>query len=240
MPQEIALYQSLSARDNLVFWGRMYGVTGSALTARIDELLDVVGLKERAGQRIDTFSGGMKRRINIAVGLLHRPEVLFLDEPTVGIDPQTRRSILDLVKDLNSQGLTIVYTTHYLEEAEFLCHRVGVAHEGRLIAVGTKQELIDSIGAADYVVVRAGGLSDAVVATVGALPNVAGVALAENELKIEVVSGSTVLPALVETLTRERIDVQSIDVVTPSLETVFLHLTGRSLRESGKGVSEEP
>jgi len=240
VPQEIALYQSLSARDNLIFWGKMYGVTGAALKARVDELLDVVQLTDRAGQRIDTFSGGMKRRINIAVGLIHRPEVLFLDEPTVGIDPQTRRSILDLAKELNAQGLTIVYTTHYLEEAEYLCDRVGVANEGRLVAIGTKQELVDSIGEPDYILVRAAGLSDAIVAAVGALPNAAGAALDEGELRVEVTSGSTVLPSLVGELARGGVEVQSIDVVTPTLETVFLRLTGRSLREDEGDSSERP
>ena len=240
VPQEIALYQSLSARDNLIFWGKMYGVTGAALKARVDELLDVVQLTDRAGQRIDTFSGGMKRRINIAVGLIHRPEVLFLDEPTVGIDPQTRRSILDLAKELNAQGLTIVYTTHYLEEAEYLCDRVGVANEGRLVAIGTKQELVDSIGEPDYILVRAAGLSDAIVAAVGALPNAAGAALDEGELRVEVTSGSTVLPSLVGELARGGVEVQSIDVVTPTLETVFLRLTGRSLRDDETDSSERP
>jgi ABC-2 type transport system ATP-binding protein len=172
VPQEIALYATLSARDNLMFWGRMYGLRDRTLARRVDELLDVVQLSDRASSRIDTFSGGMKRRINIAAGLLHRPDVLFLDEPTVGIDPQTRRSILDLVKELNAEGLAVLYTTHYLEEAEFLCDRVGIVDEGKMIAVGTRDELTESIGATGVIEVRADGLDDALVDWLASLPEV--------------------------------------------------------------------
>ena len=117
MPQDIALYEDLSASENLMFWGRMYGMRGAALKGRVEEVLEQVGLADKAKQRVKTYSGGMKRRINIAVGLLHKPRLLFMDEPTVGIDPQSRRNILDSVKALNQQGMTVLYTTHYMEEA---------------------------------------------------------------------------------------------------------------------------
>ncbi len=231
VPQEIALYSTLSARDNLMFWGRMYGLRDRTLTRRVDELLDVVQLSGRASGRIDTFSGGMKRRINIAAGLLHRPDVLFLDEPTVGIDPQTRRSILDLVKELNTEGLTVLYTTHYLEEAEFLCDRVGIMDEGKMIAVGTRDELTDSIGATGVIAVRADGLDDALIDWLASLPEVSEVAKSDDELTLNVVRGANLLPTVVEKLTGSGVDIHSVDVTVPNLESVFLHLTGKRLEE---------
>jgi len=229
VPQEIALYPTLSARDNLMFWGRMYGLPDRTLVRRVNELLEVVQLSDRAKSRIDTFSGGMKRRVNIAAGLLHRPDVLFLDEPTVGIDPSTRRSILDLVKELNAEGLTILYTTHYLEEAEFLCDRVGIMDEGKMIAVGTRDELTESVGATGVIAVRARGLTDSVVDQLASLPEVSKVAQVEDELTLNVVKGARLLPLVVEKLTGGGVDIHSIDVTVPNLETVFLHLTGKRL-----------
>ncbi len=231
VPQEIALYATLSARDNLMFWGRMYGLRDRALARRVDELLDVVQLSDRASSRIDTLSGGMKRRINIAAGLLHRPDVLFLDEPTVGIDPSTRRSILDLVKKLNTEGLTVLYTTHYLEEAEFLCDRVGIMDEGKMIAVGTRDELTDSIGATGVIAVRADGLDDALIDWLASLPEVSEVAKSDDELTLNVVRGANLLPTVVEKLTGSGVDIHSVDVTIPNLESVFLHLTGKRLEE---------
>jgi ABC-2 type transport system ATP-binding protein len=229
VPQEIALYPTLSARDNLLFWGRMYGLPDRTLTRRVDEILEVVDLADRAKNRIDTFSGGMKRRINIAAGLLHRPEVLFLDEPTVGIDPSTRRSILDLVRGLNAEGLTILYTTHYLEEAESLCTRVGIMDEGKMVAMGTREELTESIGATGVIAVRADGLDDTTVDALAALPEVVEAARTDTELRLNVTRGSSLLPIVVEKLTGSGATVHSIDVTVPNLESVFLHLTGKHL-----------
>ncbi len=233
VPQEIALYPTLTARDNLVFWGRMYGVPERTLAERIDELLSVVQLAERAGGRIDTFSGGMKRRINIAAGLIHRPDVLFLDEPTVGIDPQTRRSILDLVKDLNASGLTVLYTTHYLEEAEFLCDRVGIMDEGKMLAIGTRAELTTSIGATTSIDVRADGLDDSIVDWLSSLEQVTDVARDGDDLTINTTAEANLLPVIVERLAAGGAKVHSVDVKVPNLESVFLHLTGKSLRDEG-------
>jgi ABC-2 type transport system ATP-binding protein len=231
VPQEIALYPSLSARENRTFWGRMYGVPSEALPRRIDEILETVGLQERAGGRLDTFSGGMKRRVNIAAGLLHRPEVLFLDEPTVGIDPQTRRNILDLVKDLNARGLSVLYTTHYLEEAEFLCERIGIMDEGKMIATGTRRELTAGIGMSETITIAADGLRDDLSRWIGALKDVEAVSLLEREVTVNAKAGSNLLPTLVERLSTEGVKIHSIDVSAPNLESVFLHLTGKSLRD---------
>ena len=138
VPQELALYEDLTARENLVFWGQMYGLGGRPLNNRVDEVLEQIGLTDKAKNRIKTYSGGMKRRVNIGIGLLHKPRLLFMDEPTVGIDPQSRRAILDTVKDLNRQGMTVLYTTHYMEEAQELSNRVGIIDHGELIALGTQ------------------------------------------------------------------------------------------------------
>jgi ABC-2 type transport system ATP-binding protein len=157
--------------------------------------------------------------------------VLFLDEPTVGIDPQTRRSILDLVKELNAEGLTVLYTTHYLEEAEFLCDRVGIMDEGKMIAVGTRDELTDSIGATGVIAVRADGLDDALVDWLASLPEVSEAAKSDDGLTLNVVRGASLLPTVVEKLTGSGVDIHSVDVTVPNLESVFLHLTGKRLAE---------
>jgi len=142
IPQDIALYEDLSARENLNFWGKMYGLRGGALRQRVGEVLEVIGLTERQKGRVSKFSGGMKRRLNIGIALLHKPQVIIMDEPTVGIDPQTRRNILDNVKELNQQGMTVLYTTHYMEEAQELSDRIAIMDQGEIIAHGTHDELV--------------------------------------------------------------------------------------------------
>ena len=146
VPQDIALYPDLSARENLVFWGKMYGLRGAALKARVDEVLDIIGLADRQKDAVGKFSGGMKRRVNIGAALLHKPEVIIMDEPTVGIDPQSRRHILDNVKELNQKGMTVLYTTHYMEEAAELSNHIAIMDKGKVIAYGTHAELIKMVG----------------------------------------------------------------------------------------------
>ena len=146
VPQELAIYPDLSARENLVFWGKMYGLRGATLKARVDEVLEIIGLTDRQKDHVGKFSGGMKRRVNIGAALLHKPDVVIMDEPTVGIDPQSRRHILDNVKELNRQGMTVLYTTHYMEEAAELSHRIAIMDSGEIIAIGTHDELIQLVG----------------------------------------------------------------------------------------------
>jgi ABC-2 type transport system ATP-binding protein len=160
VPQELALYEDLTARENLLFWGQMYGLSGRPLQSRIDEVLEQIGLTDKAKNRVRTYSGGMKRRVNIGVGLLHKPRLLFMDEPTVGIDPQSRRAILDTVKDLNRQGMTVLYTTHYMEEAQELSNRVGIIDHGDLIALGTQKELTQQVGQAETLILHIGESDD--------------------------------------------------------------------------------
>ena len=160
VPQELALYEDLTARENLVFWGQMYGLGGRPLNNRVDEVLEQIGLTDKAKNRIKTYSGGMKRRVNIGIGLLHKPRLLFMDEPTVGIDPQSRRAILDTVKDLNRQGMTVLYTTHYMEEAQELSNRVGIIDHGELIALGTQKELTQQVGETETLILHIGENDD--------------------------------------------------------------------------------
>ena len=233
VPQEIALYQSLSARENLLFWGQMYGMSGRALRERMAEVLETVGLTERANDRVETFSGGMKRRINIAVGLLHRPKLVFMDEPTVGIDPQSRRNILDMVKALNEQGMTVLYTTHYMEEAEELSDRIGIIDHGKLIALGTQAELAQLVGEEEALELTIGATAPP-EALVGALEQLAGVrqvSASDGIIRLLAADANAVLPEVIAATNRHATPVSGVSVEEPNLEAVFLHLTGRALRD---------
>src|SRR3972149_825730 len=187
VPQDLALYDDLTAKENLAFWGQMYDLSGKELQKRIDQVLDQIGLKDHANQRIKTFSGGMKRRVNIGVGLLHQPRMLFMDEPTVGIDPQSRRSILDAVKELNKQGMTVLYTTHYMEEAHELSNRVGIIDHGQLIALGTQKELTQKIGEHDTLRLHVGeGDAEKLSAALSTLPGILKCSAADHEVVLMV------------------------------------------------------
>jgi ABC-2 type transport system ATP-binding protein len=232
VPQEIALYPKLSARENLRFWGQLYGMGGSALQSRVDEVLGIVGLKDRAKDRIETFSGGMKRRINIGVGLLHRPQLVFMDEPTVGIDPQSRRNILDTVVALNEQGMTVLYTTHYMEEAQELSHRIGIMDLGKMIALGTLAELTQLVGEQDAVVLDLGG-TDPTPELLASLQDVKGCSQLRAEdgrVRMLAHDGNAVLPDLIGVTNAMGVRVSGVEIQEPDLEAVFLKLTGRALR----------
>ena len=233
VPQEIALYDELTARQNLVFWGQMYNLSGKALKARIDEVLEQVNLTDRANDRVGTFSGGMKRRINIAAGLLHKPQLLFMDEPTVGIDPQSRRRILDMVKELRDQGMTVLYTTHYMEEAEELSDRVGIIDHGELIAVGTQAELTKTIGQQETLRLHLGEgfTGEEQVHLFEDLPGVLAVTALNGEVALSVTEAEEALPGAISRANGAGVPVRTIDIEEPNLEAVFLHLTGRALRD---------
>ena len=231
VPQELALYPTLSARDNLNFYGRIYGLHGRALRRRVNEVLEMVGLAERAASAVKTFSGGMKRRLNIAAGLLHRPEVLFLDEPTVGVDPQSRNAIFEHVERLNAEGLTILYTTHYMEEAERLCHRVAIIDEGRIIALDTPRKLVTDLGGGIIHLGIADGMAEGLLEQIRARPEVRAVTRLDGKVKVEATRAQEALVGLLALFNRTDTDVTSLEVLEPNLETVFLHLTGKRLRD---------
>ncbi len=233
VPQEIALYPTLSARENLRFWARMYEVPGDAAGRRIDEVLDIVGLRDRAGERIDTYSGGMKRRINIAVGLLHQPKLLMLDEPTVGVDPQSRTNILETVKQLNREGLTVLYTSHYMEEVEFLCDRIAIMDLGQVIAMGTEKELRLQVGERDLIRIatHATQLGAALPAALRALSEVDDLRIHDDHVEILTPAGRKLLPQIVTQFVQHDVPILAIEVKEPNLESLFLQLTGKALRD---------
>lgn len=233
VPQDIALYEDLSALENLLFWGRLYGMGGEALKQRVQEVLEQVGLTDKAKQRVKTYSGGMKRRINIAVGLLHKPRVLFMDEPTVGIDPQSRRNILDNVKELNRQGMTVLYTTHYMEEAAELSNRVGIVDHGKLIALGTQRELTQLVGQMDTLRLHLAEDQDpaALIEALRGLPAVQQVIAVDHEAALIVPEAQEAIPPVFRLADRLGVKIRSVDIEEPNLEAVFLHLTGRALRD---------
>ena len=237
VPQEIALYEDLSARENLNFWGKMYGLRGGALRQRVDDVLEVVGLTDRQKGRVGKFSGGMKRRLNVGIALLHEPPVIIMDEPTVGIDPQSRRNILDRVKTLNRQGATVLYTTHYMEEAQELSDHIAIMDQGQVIAYGTHDELVKIVGELDRidltinVPLEGTGEAERVVETWRTIEGVRQVSTDDGTLTLLVDDSNLALPPLFESVRQMGVRITSVEIQEPNLETVFLHLTGRALRD---------
>ena len=231
VPQEIALYPDLTGRENLRFFARLYGLRGAVRDERVGACLDLVGLADRADERVDRYSGGMQRRLNIAAGLLHEPRLLVLDEPTVGVDPQSRNAILESVEALGRSGLAVLYTTHYMEEAQRLCDRIGVLDEGRLVAEGTREELVALIGGRDRVRLTADGNLDAVAQILSGVAGVEHVTAADGTIELTVCNARQALPHLFATAAASGVALNGVDVVEPDLEAVFLHLTGKGLRD---------
>ena len=231
VPQDLAIYPDLSARENLRFFGRLYGLAKAELDRRVDEVLRVIGLTDRADDRAGEFSGGMKRRLNIGIGMLHGPKLLILDEPTVGVDPQSRNAILDSVEELATEGLAVLYTTHYMEEAERLCDRIAVVDQGRIIAEGTRRELVATIGEQDVVRLTIAGDAGGAAAACERLEAISS-ADAEDDVVVCLVDGAAAaLPALLGAVADAGASVTGVEVREPDLEDVFLHLTGKALRD---------
>jgi ABC-2 type transport system ATP-binding protein len=233
VPQELALYEDLSARENLRYWGAAWGMRAPALEARTDELLDRVGLADRAKEAVKKFSGGMKRRLNFACGIVHQPKVLLLDEPTVGVDPQSRVRLLDLVRSEAKAGTCVLYTTHYMEEAQGLCDRLAIVDHGRVIAQGTMEELRAEMGERDLL--RLSGTFDLakVTAALLSVPDLELVreACSEEQLTLSLKEASRRLPALFTALEGAGGIVRETTLTEPSLESLFIKLTGKELRE---------
>ncbi|MFN2319687.1 MAG: ABC transporter ATP-binding protein [Dermatophilaceae bacterium] len=231
VPQDLAIYPELSARENLTFFGRLQGMRGTALTTRVAEVLDLLGLADRAKDPTKEFSGGMKRRLNIGVGLLHHPTLLILDEPTVGVDPQSRNAILESVEALSVEGMAVLYTTHYMEEAERLCDRVGIIDSGRLQAEGTRDELVRLTGEADTIRITGTGIGQPVETALRALPHVQQVDATPRELVLLVRDAPARVADVVRTATGAGMALNGVEISRPDLESVFLHLTGKALRD---------
>lgn len=229
VPQDLAIYNDLTALQNVKFFGALYGLTGGTLQKQALETLEFVGLKDKARDKVKTFSGGMKRRLNIACGLVHRPQLLILDEPTVGIDPQSRNHIMEAILQLNREGMTILYTTHYMEEAEQLCSRIAIMDAGQIVAQGNLQELRSLIEENWYIAVKVKGTPP-----VNELSKVAGVEkidLNGNALRFTCRGKHSQLRDILEVLSREHTEILDLSIDEPNLEDVFLTLTGKRLRD---------
>jgi ABC-2 type transport system ATP-binding protein len=231
VPQDLAIYPDLSARENLVFFARLYGLDAAQRRARCEEVLHVIGLSERADDRADTFSGGMKRRLNIGIGLLHEPRLLILDEPTVGVDPQSRNAILESVEHLATEGMAVLYTTHYMEEAERLCDRIAIVDEGRIVAEGTRPELVATIGSQDVVRLEVAGDVGRAMAALAQLEEVTSVDADGTTLVCLLPGAARALPLLLAAVGATDATVTAVEVRVPDLEDVFLHHTGKALRD---------
>jgi ABC-2 type transport system ATP-binding protein len=231
VPQDLAIYPDLDATENLEFFGRLQGLKGAELDRRVAEVLGIIELTDRAGDRTEEYSGGMKRRLNIGIGLLHRPALLILDEPTVGVDPQSRNAILESVERLGEEGMAVLYTTHYMEEAERLCDRIGIVDQGELIAEGTQADLVRIVGQRDRLTLTATGSLADTAAALGELTPVDEAGVTEAGIVLIVDQAHEHLPQILEVAGRTGSVVKSVDVESADLESVFLKLTGRALRE---------
>ena len=231
VPQDLAIYPDLSARENLTFFGRLYGMKGPSLAKRIAEVLEVIGLADRANDRTKEFSGGMKRRLNIGIGLLHQPTLLILDEPTVGVDPQSRNAILESVEQLSRAGMAVLYTTHYMEEAERLCDRVAIIDQGVVKAEGTRRQLVELVGEADRIHITATGDLQAARAAAASVSGVLEATVADHSIEVMAGMASSLLPEVLARVAAGGAAITSVAVIEPNLEAVFLHLTGKALRD---------
>jgi ABC-2 type transport system ATP-binding protein len=231
VPQDVAVYPDLTARENLRLFARLYAMSKPEARRRSDEVLTTIGLEDRADESVKKYSGGMKRRLNIGIGLLHRPTLLILDEPTVGVDPQSRNAILESVEKLSEEGMAVLYTTHYMEEAQRLCDRVGIIDHGKLIAEGTTRELVEMVGERDHVTVSVTGQLARAARACKLIPAVQEVTVREGTLDLIVDNARTALQVILDEVVTCGATVRSVSVTEPDLEAVFLHLTGKSLRD---------
>jgi ABC-2 type transport system ATP-binding protein len=229
VPQELALYGELSARENLNFFGRLYGLRGAALTRRVNEVLAAVGLTERANGRVETFSGGMKRRLNLGAAVVHQPRLLLLDEPTTGVDPQSRNHLFEEIRRVNQAGTTVVYTSHYMEEVQALCPRVGIIDHGRLIACDTVPTLLRQMDG--LIRIHVPQITPTLRERVKQLPGVRLTEEGTQSLEVECRDVKATLLQLVGLLNNLQLRLTSLETQEPNLERVFLHLTGRALRD---------
>ena len=231
VPQDLAIYPELSGRENLIFFGRLQHMGGKDLSRRVDEVLELIGLADRAKDATKEYSGGMKRRLNIGIGLLHHPTLLILDEPTVGVDPQSRNAILESVETLSHEGMAVLYTTHYMEEAERLCDRIAIIDSGRIQAEGTRAELIAMTGEFDQIRLTGSGEVAAAAAAIQAIPAVQHADADRHSVLLTVRDAPTAVARIVTAATKAGMTLDDVEISRPNLESVFLQLTGKALRD---------
>ncbi|MFL0250588.1 ATP-binding cassette domain-containing protein [Clostridium neuense] len=232
VPQDICLYEDLSGYDNLKFWGSMYKLRGGKLKERIEEVVEAAGLNEKIKQKVKTYSGGMKRRLNIAAAVMHHPQVIIMDEPTVGIDPQSRNHILEYTMNLNKElGTTIIYTTHYMEEAEHICSKLAIMDEGKVIAHGTKEDIKRMVTDEENAKISVEGYKEEMGIKLKEIDGVRKVTYSSKEINLVLKDSSESLNYVIEKLIKFGVKIKNINMEAPSLENVFLNLTGKSLRD---------
>lgn len=231
VPQDLAIFESLSARENVTFFAKLYGLRGKLLKTRVDEALEFVGLSDRARDKPSSFSGGMKRRLNIACAIMHHPKLIIMDEPTVGIDPQSRNHILESVRTLNRMGSTIIYTSHYMEEVSNISTRVGIMDHGHLIACGTQEELRGKVAQDNKIMIQVANLTEEAVKELRDHPRVKQVTIHEQTVELLMGISQAYLQDILFILSKHEVKIQSLTQVEPDLETLFLSLTGRTLRD---------
>ncbi|WP_438493081.1 ABC transporter ATP-binding protein [Paenibacillus sp. IHBB 3054] len=231
VPQELALYETMTAEENVRFFGKLYGLRGKLLKERVEEALEFTGLSDRTKDKPATFSGGMKRRLNIACAIMHRPKLIIMDEPTVGIDPQSRNHILESVKTLNKMGSTIIYTSHYMEEVEAICDRVAIMDKGHVIACGTEKELREKVAHEEKIVIKAVNISAALIKELSLHPRINRVKEVEQAVELYLPSSQSELQDILFIFSRHEGIIVSLHIEEPDLETLFLSLTGRTLRD---------
>ncbi|MNB71177.1 Daunorubicin/doxorubicin resistance ATP-binding protein DrrA [compost metagenome] len=231
VPQDLALYENMTAEENAMFFGKLYGLRGRLLKERVYEALAFTGLSDRAKDKPSTFSGGMKRRLNIACAIMHRPKLIIMDEPTVGIDPQSRNHILESVKTLNKMGSTVIYTSHYMEEVEAICDRVAIMDKGHIIACGTEGELRERVSHEEKIVIRAGNITPELLGELGRHPRITRVETEDDKVSLFLPSSQSELQDILYIFAKHEGVIQSLQIEEPDLETLFLSLTGRTLRD---------
>lgn len=231
VPQDLALYEGMSSADNVAFFGKLYGLRGRELKERTAEALRFVGLEDRAKQQPKTFSGGMKRRLNIACAIMHHPKLIIMDEPTVGIDPQSRNHILESVRELNRMGSTVIYTSHYMEEVSAICDRVAIIDQGHVIACGTQEELRERVAGEEKIKIKAAGIGEAALQELRMHPRISRVLQQEQDLELFTPSSQNDLQDILYICAKHDAVVHSVVCEQPTLETLFLSLTGRKLRD---------
>jgi ABC-2 type transport system ATP-binding protein len=231
VPQELALYEDLTARENLSYWGSAYGLGGALLKDRVSAVLDMAGLSDRSKEPVKKFSGGMKRRLNFACGIVHQPEVLLLDEPTVGVDPQSRVRLIDLVEELKKNGTCILYTTHYMEEAEDICDRLAIIDHGKIIAMGTLDELRSILGERDLLRLSGTFDPDAVRKSLSFMESLELINADSGQITLALLQASHHIPAILKALAESGAEIRETTFTQPSLESLFIKLTGKELRE---------